>query len=181
MQNDKNYKTKISLQINEFFVQENWKNAKNLLENELKLFPEDHFLLTQLGTVYYEMRDYKKALIFTKKAVELDDKCSLALNNYAVALYINENYNEAIKIWNNIIETDIKIIAFGDCSEGIKFAKSLKNDILFRLGDAYLAINEKNKAIKYYNLHLKNRKQGIFSNFTKKEVEKEIKELVKII
>ncbi len=65
-------------------------------------------------------------------------------------------------------------IAYSKCGEGKKFAKSLINDIHFRLGDVYIQLNDKKKALESYKKHLNNRKHGIYSNITKQEVKKEI-------
>lgn len=173
-------KAKISELLNEYIMTENWQAAKKILENELKNEPEDHFLLTQLGEVFYEMHEYEKAIQLTEKAYTLAPDCPLASNNHAVALYMNEKNSEAIEIWEILLTKDIHEIADDECGDGIQFAKSLINDIRFRIGDAYLAKKNKEKALNYYQSHLDNRKRGLFSNFTKKEVENEIKDLKKI-
>lgn len=177
MDTESKYKENISKLLNEFIMQEDWQNAKLLLEKELQKYTDDHFLLTQLGEVYYEMQEYETALKYTQKAVELAPDCPLALNNHAVVLYINERNNEAIEIWEMLLNKSIDEIAHGDCNEGVKFAKSLQNDTRFRIGDAYLALNQKKKALNFYKDHLSHRQRGLFSNFTKREVENEIKEL----
>ncbi|HAN76898.1 MAG TPA: hypothetical protein DCQ31_03530, partial [Bacteroidales bacterium] len=170
-------KEKTSKKLNQYFEKENWKGAKKLLVSELNTAPNDHFLLTQLGEVYYEMRQYPKALEYTQKAVEILATCPLALNNYAVVLYMHEKYAEAIEIWLKLLNTTLSEIAYGTCNEGMRFAKSLQNDIRFRLADAYLALGNKKIALEYYQSHYKNRKRGLFSNFSKKESETEIRNL----
>ncbi len=175
------YKENISNQLNDLFETENWLKSKELLEQELIKFPDDHFLLTQLGEVYYEMRQYVEAKTYTEKAYKLAPNCPLASNNYAVVLYMHEEHDKAIKIWQQLLSRSIEEIAYEECGEGISFAKSLINDIRFRIGDAYLAKGDKLNALKYYKYHLANRKRGQYSNFSKREVEKEIKELEKII
>ena len=177
----KEYKKEISHQLNNFFKSENWFKAKKLLENELTKFPNDHFLLTQLGEVFYEMQEYNQAKIYTEKAYNLAPNCPLASNNYAVVLYMHENNNKAIELWKQLLNKDIEEIAEGECGEGLSFAKSLINDIRFRIGDAYLAKKDKINALKYYKDHLVSRRRGLFSNFTKQEVITEIKELEKEI
>ncbi len=172
-------KAKISELLNEYIMTENWQAAKKILENELKNEPEDHFLLTQLGEVFYEMHEYEKAIQLTEKAYKIAPACPLASNNHAVALYMNEKNSEAIEIWETLLTKDIHEIADDECGDGIQFVKSLINDIRFRIGDAYLAKKDKKKALNYYQLHLENRKRGLFSNFTKSEVENKIKDLRK--
>jgi len=173
------HQAEISEVLNQCIMEEDWQKAKEILENELRNFPEDHFLLTQMGEVYYEMRDYNKALIFTQKAVEIAPNCPLALNNHATVLFMHERYEEAQQIWKNLLKKGVSEIAQDECAEGIRWAKSLLNDIRFRVGDTYLALGNSPKALQFYQLHLENRQRGQFSNFSKKEILEEIREIEK--
>ncbi len=163
--------------VNHYFDIEDWNSAKNFLLTKLKKEPNNHWIITQLGESYYELREYETALKYTKKAVNLAPNCPLALNNYAVVLYIHEKDHLAIKIWKSLLSRKTKNIAFDECGEGINATKSLLNDIRMRLAKAYLAIDDKQKARKYFKKYLENRQKGLFSNFTKREAKKELKKL----
>jgi len=171
------HKAKISEMLNDYLMKENWQDAKALLESELSTAPDDHFLLTQLGEVFYEMRDYNTAIRYTQRAYELAPDCPLALNNHAVVLYMHNKNDEAIAIWQSLLNKDLHEIAHNECAEGLQFAKTLLNDIRFRIGDAYHTANNNQKALEYFKMHLANRKRGQMSNFTKTEVENEIKNI----
>ena len=54
----------------------------------------------------------------------------------------------------------------------MRFAKSLTNDIRVRIGKSYLETGEKQKALNYFKKHLQHRQRGLFSNYTKREIEK---------
>jgi len=179
MINSPEHQAEISEVLNQYIMEEDWKRAKKVLENELQNFPEDHFLLTQLGEVYYEMQNYDKSLIFTQKAVEIAPNCPLALNNHATVLFMHERYEEAQQIWKNLLKKGVSEIAKNECGEGIRWAKSLLNDIRFRVGDTYLALGNSSKALQFYQWHLENRQRGQFSNFSKQEVLEEIQSIIK--
>jgi len=171
----------ISDLVNNYFDKEDYESAKNKLLETIEEFTDDHWLYAQLSICFYELFDYKTALKHSQKAIELSPECPLALNYHAIILFANEKVEIAEKIWQQILTKDIKELANCRCGEGLRFAKSLKNDIRFRLGDVYVELNNKEKALKYYKEHLQNRKRGQFSNFTRKEVETEIIKLQKQI
>ena len=173
------YKKNISNILNKYTIEENWAQAKKLLENELKKEPNDHWLLTQISEVYYEMRNYQKAIELSKKAIELAPECPLVLNDHALHLYMHEEDDKAIKIWDKLLKKGVEKIAQGECGEGLRNAKSLLNDVRIRIGKSYLETGQKEKALNYFQEHLNNRQRGLFSNFTKKEVEAEIKNIEK--
>jgi len=175
--NTQKHKKEISNKLEKFTQNQQWHEAVELLENELLTHQTDHWLLTQLGEVYYEAKNYNKALEFTQLAIDYAPHCFLAQNNYAVALYINERYEDAIKIFVNMVNQSPNELVEQDCNEGLQNTLSIINDCRFRLGDCYLALQNQKIALDYYQLHLQNRKKGLFSNFTKKEVLQEIKAL----
>ncbi len=169
------HQKEISRKLSEYSENEQWQQAKELLESELQKHPADHWLNAQLGEVYYEMRDYNQAIVYTQQAVNQAPDCPLALNNHAVLLYMHERYTEAQEIWERLLNQDFEQLLSNPCSESKQNLLSLLNDTRFRLGDTHKALNDNHKALKYYNQHLQNRKRGLFSNFTKKEILEEIR------
>jgi tetratricopeptide (TPR) repeat protein len=169
----------IAFDIKKCMMTENWKKAKRILEKELEKNPDDHWLLTQLSEVYYELRDYNKALELSTKAIEIAPNCPLAINDYALHLYMHEKDKEAIELWEIVLEKGIDQIAYGECGEWVRASKSLLNDIRMRIGLSYFETGEKEKSLTYFKEHLKNRQRGLFSNFSKQEVEKRISEIEK--
>ncbi len=162
--------------VNDYIMNEEWDKAKEILEKELAKNPEDHWIITQLSEVFYEMRDYDKALELSTKAIELAPDCPLVMNDNALHLYMHEKDKEAIEIWDKMLKKGVEEIAYGKCGEGLKVAKSMLNDVRMRIGLSYFETGEKKKALNYFNEHLNNRQRGLYSNFTKREVEKKIKD-----
>ncbi len=173
------HNTEISKRINDLFEIEDYESAKKILTKEIEEYPNDHWLLAELAISYYELRDYKTALIYSGKAIKLAPDCPLTMDYHAIILFANEETEKSLEIWSKLLNKDVEDIAFGQCGEGKRFAKSLINDVRFRLGDVHLKLNDKKNALDYYKDHLNNRQRGIYSNFLKKEVEKEIASLEK--
>jgi len=167
----------INILINKYIMNEEWENAKTILEEELTRLPEDHWIVTQLAEVNYEMRNYDVALQLSEKAIALAPNCPLVINDYANMLYIHEKYSESISLWKLLSNKGTKRIANDVCGEGINAASSLLNDSRFRIAVAYQHANDTKHALLYLKLHLKNRRRGVFSNFTKSEVLNRISKL----
>jgi tetratricopeptide (TPR) repeat protein len=174
MQTEYQHKKEVSKLLNNYFSNDELDSAKKLIKKELKNYPNDHFLLTSLGNVYYELFEYNKAIEYTQEAIEIAPSCPLAINNHAVVLFMHEKYEQAIDLWQKILE---KKLYSKECTEGKRITKSLLNDTRVRLADAYQGKGNIEKAIFYYKEHLDNRKKGVFSNFTKKEIIKEVDNL----
>jgi tetratricopeptide (TPR) repeat protein len=168
--NEKNKK------LNQLLDNENWKEARNLLKKWLKIEPNDHWLLTRLSLTYYEDRNYKEALKYAKKANSLNPNCPLVLWDLACALYGKNKYYEAIKIWKKIISKGENKIAYGICSEGKKWAQSLINDSIYRIGFSYKKLGKYSIAINYYNKYITNREYAK-SIYNLRSVKKELKEM----
>ena len=175
--NNLNNQQAISQQVNLYFETDNNEAAQELLLSSIKKFPNEHLFFAQLSVINYELGDDKNAIEYAEKALKIKPNCQLAQNYYAVALQATDKDTQAIEIWLSLLNRSIKDLAFNDCGEGIRNAKSLQNDIRFNLGVSYFAIDNKEKAKFYFNEHLKNRKQGQFSNFTQKNVIEYLKDL----
>lgn len=175
MNNEHQYKNKLSQIINNYIMKENWVKARNLLEKEIKIRPNEHWLITQLSEVYYEMENYDKALELSTRAMQLAPNCPLVLNDHALHLFMHEKDQEAIAIWKKLLKQVVTGGVKGDCDEEIK--SSMLNDIRMRIGLSYIEIGQKEKALFFLKEHLENRKRGVFSNFSKREVLKKIKDV----
>lgn len=159
--------------INCFLDQNRLFEAKKILQDELKTYPNEYWLLTTLSNVFYELKDYNSALEFSERALSVESSDYLVINNHACILSVIEGKEEeAIELFEKIIFTELDKMAFGKYGEGIRWAKSLANDCRVRLALVYLSINEKLRAMKCLDDHLANRERGVFSNFTKKEIMK---------
>lgn len=140
---------------------EDWAGARKILFELKKVYKNDHWILSRISSTYYEDKKYKKALEYALKAKKLEPNCPLVLWDLAGALDMLEKELEAIKIWKSLLRKDINKLAHGPCGEGIRSAKSLKNDCRLNIGRSYEDIGRKKLALKYYQLHLDHRQQGI--------------------
>lgn len=113
----------------------------------------DHWLLSRVGTTYYEEMNYSKALQYSLKAVKISPNCPLVLWDYAGALDMQGREGEAIKIWKSLIKRGIESIAYDECGEGLTWARSLVNDCYYRIGKSYLKLGNKSFGKKYIQTH----------------------------
>jgi tetratricopeptide (TPR) repeat protein len=160
--------------LNKYFQLEEWGKARAILLSELRKSPKDHWLLTRLGSIFYEQRDYKRALKFTERALKISPDCPLVIWDYASTLDNLKKKKEAISLWKSLIKRGINKIAFGKCHEGIRWAKSLIIDCYFSIGQSYFDLGNKKEARKFLNKHLISRQKGLPSIYSLKEVHKEL-------
>lgn len=161
----------VSNLVNSYLDKEDWSNAKKTLEKEISIYPNEYWLLTTLSMVFYEQRLYDKALSLSEKALVINSTDYLVLNHHALILsVIDGKEKEAIKLLTKIIGTDLNKIAYGKHGEGMNWAKSIVNDCRVRLALVYHSLSKHNEALIQLETHLRNRRRGLFSNYTKKWV-----------
>lgn len=167
---DERYKEDFSHKLNSLFGEDKWIEAKVLLEKEKKKYPKEYFLITSLAKVCYNLKLFEESLHYAEKAMKIEPNDVLVIYDYGCALSALDKYNEAIVQWNRIIEMDIEKIAHCDYGEGLKWAKSIKNDTRYRMALCALEIGDKEEAKKLIKEHLINRQRGIYSDFTKRQI-----------
>jgi len=123
-----------------------------------------------LGNVYYEKKDFPKAIEYLKKAVEIDPKYSTALNILGICQQEERQFSEAEVSFTN----------------AIKYAKTTdhKGSYYFRLGNVYLKMKKYNQAEEAFSSAIKNSKsQSIVggSNYGLGEVYKNLGQTNKAI
>jgi Flp pilus assembly protein TadD len=69
--------------------------AEHCLVSALRLDPNHHAALTQLGCIAHDRRQFAAALALTRRAVNLEPKNPAYLGNYGNALFLNDRYLEA--------------------------------------------------------------------------------------
>ncbi|MBA3987483.1 MAG: hypothetical protein H0X63_13140, partial [Flavobacteriales bacterium] len=119
------------------------------------------------------------ALEFSKKAYKIESQDPLVIDYHAQILNSNNKTEEAINLWKQILSSTIDDIAYGDFGEGLSWAKSLVNDVNYKIGLSYFQMNDLRSAHEYLKKHLEMRKRGIYSLYSKKNVEKKLKEIEK--
>src|SRR5262249_34106692 len=81
-------KDECTLRIEQAIEQKNWKEARQLIQEDLIFKPTDHWLWFSLSLTFYEEKEYEKALASSTRAVELAPNCPLALWHYAGSLFM---------------------------------------------------------------------------------------------
>lgn len=160
-----------------YFNKENWVSAKNILLDLLKNGKKGFWIYSCISACYYEMKDYKHALKFSKLAYKTNPNSPLVLWDYAGVLIMLNKEIEGIKLYEKILYKSAFQIGKTETTEGIKWANSLLNDCRFKIGLAYFRIGKDANAKKYFLEHLKYRKKGLPSLITKNQVLNYIKRL----
>ena len=177
----KNTQSKIDRLFKKFYKayhEEKWLEAKNLMHeiirNEKRI---SFFNYSRLSSCYYELREYKTALKYAKIAYKINRKSPLVLWDYAGALMMVEKERDAIKLLQQIKNLDEYTIGHVITTTGTKWARALLNDCNFNIGQCYYRIHEDSKAKKYLLEHLSNRKKGLRSLYSKRQVLKLLNKL----
>jgi tetratricopeptide (TPR) repeat protein len=166
----------MSKEIEKLIDAEDWQAARKLIRAALRKEPDSHWLLTRLGLTYYEERDYKKALYYDTQAMELAPNCPLVLWDYAGTLDMLGRNKEAIAIYRKLVKRGVDKLAYGECGEGLAWARGVVADCLYRIAKCYEGQGQPKKAISYYEQHLNQRGPGCRSIYPIDEVKKEMKE-----
>ncbi len=91
------------------FQNKKYKDSLNMFE-KYNSFGEEAEVYNNIGIIYEELGDFKKAIKSYEKSILIDDKYALAYNNLGV-LYINEKkYDEASKLFDNAIKYDSSLV-----------------------------------------------------------------------
>lgn len=108
----------MSKEIEKALDDDDWVGARHLIEAALEGQPDDHWLLTRLGLTYYEQRHYEQALAYSSRALALAPECPLVLWDYAGALEMLDRPEEALQIYQRLVDRGVDSIAYGECGEG---------------------------------------------------------------
>ena len=158
---------------------DNWPQARALIISALKCEPKSHWLITRLGLTYYEQRQYKRALHYSEKALNLAPTCPLVLWDYAGCLSMLDRSEEAIAIYRRLVHRGVERLARGDCGEGRTWAKGLIADCHYNLARCYRDVGKRKPAVASYRRYLDLRKSGYRSIYSIVKARKELKSLMK--
>ena len=130
---------------------ERYKEAIPLLEKAVKLGLEFKELYHYLSQAYFAIKDYPKAQRYVKSALFLDPENVTYLNQMGICLKQQNMFDEAVKVYNQIIKIDQENIpalynkamlceAKNELSDAIKLLeRAIKKDPNFGPGKAKLA------------------------------------------
>jgi tetratricopeptide (TPR) repeat protein len=159
-------------EIEKLVDQKKWSRARQRIQEELVATPADHWLWLMLSLTYYEQKQYEKAWEASKRAVELQPDCPLALWHYAGSLLMTGRETAALAIWTLLLDMDPEQVAYGECSEGMDWALQLLNDVHYRMGRYYQWKGEDEQARISFEKYLHNRAHGVGSIYDVKTVER---------
>lgn len=110
-----------------------WTNTLTLFEQEIKLNPENHIALNNLGYYYNTKENYKKAMPYLQQAVAIEKDNSLYLNNYGWALSRSGQMDSAIIYLERSLSINAKYV-----------------DALSNIGICYIQKKQREKALPYF-------------------------------
>ena len=163
--------------IEKLIAAKQWRAARAAIQDELLSNPTDHWLWTTLGLTYYEERQYEKALLCTRRAVELAPDCPLVLWDFAGCLYMNRQESAAFAIWTLLLSMDVEEVANAEGGEGMDWAMQLLNDVHYRVGKYYMRKGQREQAKVSFTKYLHNRSHGVGSIYDKEQVESYLAQL----
>ena len=144
-----------------------YRKAESVIRKELSCHKKDVYLLTQLANVLWNQNKDKEALYYANIAREVDCCYPLLLYTRGRILYSLEMYEESISEWTiilNMQKTDLSNKGWG-----MNWALSVINDARFYKADCLYHLFRDKEALSLIVEHLKNRRRGLESDFTKKE------------
>jgi tetratricopeptide (TPR) repeat protein len=112
---------------------EDWAAARSLIKTMLRPSPKDHWLLSRLALTYYEERQYERALYWEAMALQEAPYCPLAIWGHAGSLEMLGRSAEARVLYRWLLSWGEEELAYGDCGEGIRKARSLVTDCHYRI------------------------------------------------
>ncbi len=160
--------------IENLLAAKKWLQARALLQEKIVTDPGDHWLWMHLGLTYYEKKDYDRALSCSKRAVELQPDCALALWHYAGSLVMSGREQAAVAIWTILLDMDVESIADGECGEGMNWALQLVNDVHYRMGRYFEHRGKRDLAREAYEKYIHNRSHGVTSLYDAAPIEKKL-------
>ena len=143
--------------------------ARALLEPRLKDESNNHWLLTRLGTTYYEERDYRKALRLSRRAYKLRPHCPLVLWDLASTLEMLGQDRKVLEIYKILFALGPKRLAEEECGEGINWASALLTDCLYSAAGCLHRLGEPEEALACIQQHLEMRALGVKSIYSLRE------------
>jgi tetratricopeptide (TPR) repeat protein len=167
----------VSSQIEELIKAQDWAAARQAIRRKLRLAPENHWLLTRLGLTFYEEKRYKRALKYSLLALAVKPSCPLALWDYGGCLDMLNQDRAALTVYKQLIRRGLHAIAFGDCGEGLAWARGLLVDCHYRAAHCYAALGRPGLATRSLERHVALRGPGCRSIYPIAIIRRELREL----
>jgi len=162
-------KNRLGKRIDQLSKEENWNALIDLIGEELKEEPNNHWLLAQMASAYYEKKNYEIAYKYIVDAMYYKENCPLVLWHLASILRMRDRQEDAITIWEELLNRGTQKIADDECGEGLVWAQSLLADCKYMISKTYKELGEKDLAENYKEAYLKDIEAGvksIYDSFT---------------
>lgn len=149
---------------------DDWVGSRRLIKAELRRDPKDHWLLSRLALTYYEQRKYKHALYWDAMALQEAPYCPLAIWGYAGTLDMLDRHGESLILYRWLLSWGEEGLAYGECGEGVRRARSLIADCHYRIARIWEEKRQWKRAVAEYERHLSMRKDGYGSIYPIRDV-----------
>lgn len=133
-------------------------NAINVSSDELP------WLNSKKAECYYELRDYKTAISFCRKALKKQINYPFALWTISNSYYYMNKYKISTNYFLKLEEMDEYSIGKVETRMGITWARSLKMDVCLKLADALYMTQDDKKSVFFYNKFIEYRKRRVKSS-----------------
>lgn len=174
-----------SEQINDLFEREKWTEARRLLERRCKAEPLNHWLLTRLGTTYYEQEKYKKALEFSLQAYKAAPTCLLVLWDLASTYEMLGEDAKAARIYKKLFRLACRSLRGEgeeeEHNEGPRWLNSLTTDCLYSVAGCLFRLGLPKEAHWFVREHLEWRIRGTKSIYPLKAARGLLREILKAL
>ena len=143
-----------------------WKKARKLIQTHLRRDPNDHWLLSRMALTYYEQRQYRRALKFDLMAFKIAPYCPLAIWGYAGSLEMLGSGKKALQLYRRLLNRGEKNLAYGECGEGLRAARSLIADCHYRIARIFEKIGHRKRSLAAFASYISMRQQGARSIYS---------------
>jgi len=116
--------------------------------------------MSRLALTYYEQRKYEHALYWEAMALQEAPYCPLSIWGYAGTLEMLGRQRESVALYRGLLSWGEKELAYGDCGEGIRRARSLLADCHYRIALIWEKKRQWKRAANEYDVYLSRRKDG---------------------
>ena len=119
---------RISNRIDSLEKNKDWSKLIHYLKVICTHYPNEYYLKTILSEYYKTLGNKYECLLYAKEAFAQQPNDPLVKYNYAVALAFNEQVDDALVQFEEIVALGVDYIAFSEHGEGIRWAKKLLRD-----------------------------------------------------
>jgi tetratricopeptide (TPR) repeat protein len=164
--------------FNQLWDEDRWTELREFLIKWLNEEPDNHWILLHIAEANYQEKHFEQALEYAEKAYRFAPRCPLAMWEYAETLDRVGRHEEAAMVYKKIIRKGINRVAYGECGEGIRWARQIINDSHYVLGVIYAGKGEFALAKKYVKKYISNRYCKYESRFYLREAKKDLAQIL---